>query len=75
LYLFVFLQFPDLDLGLLSGVLQGLEDVPGVPPLHLHAGHILPVPVLDQHRGLYSFRRQRTDTWSHGHHVSMHPWT
>ena len=48
----VFPQSPDLDLSLLSRVLQGLEDMPGVSPLQLHAGHILPVPVLNQHRRL-----------------------
>lgn len=36
------------DLVLQPGVLYGLEDVPGVSAPHLHAGHILPVPALDQ---------------------------
>lgn len=41
-----------LDLVLLSGILYRLKDVPGTSPPHLQAGHIAPVPPLDQGRCL-----------------------
>lgn len=42
-----------LDLGLLSGVFDGLEDVPGVSPPHLSAGDVLTVPSLNQDGSSY----------------------
>ena len=41
-----------LDLVLLPGVLDGLEDAPGAVPPHLQAGHVASVPPLDQGRCL-----------------------
>ena len=37
-----------LDLVLLPGILDGLEDAPGAAPPHLQAGHVASVPPLDQ---------------------------
>lgn len=37
-----------LDLVLLPGVFNGLEDVPRVPASHLQPGDILAVPALDE---------------------------
>lgn len=42
-----------LDLGLLSRVFDGLEDVPGVSPPHLCAGDVLTVPSLNQDGSSY----------------------
>lgn len=41
-----------LDLVLLPSILYRLEDVPGTSPPHLQAGHVAPVPSLDQDRCL-----------------------
>lgn len=41
-------EIVELDLVLLPGILDGLEDAPGAAPPHLQAGHVASVPPLDQ---------------------------
>lgn len=53
-----------LDLGLFSGVFDGLEDVPGASPSHLRAGDVLTIPSLNQDSssdGCNTERRSQTE--------------
>lgn len=61
----------DLQLFLFTGIFNGLEDVPGVPPPHLQVGHVAPEPSLDQNSCLDSCRKTHLleNIWSHVHTV------